>query len=232
MTKARFKHDGEKQELVGKKCILAISVGQKYHEGDKLSSTIELINKSGFSSCTIMLGDTLQRHNLTDCPCEVSAREKANSLGDSWLDRNRELLDSINPKLDVIRWDDIIDSEEYYNERKRIEHEYNINEEYKKCINSTVFTFLQRRVNNGKPFDIEDSFYRGLEYLIEECPAIMPLWAKQGYDFIIYPQPMSQAMKATYNIFVKPNFDKANWLSLRFKKSSNSSNDIPYLKTA
>jgi len=50
----------------------------------------------------------------------------------------------------------------------------------------------------------------------------MPLWASQGYDFIIYPQPMSDAMQETYQRFVAPLMDKANWLSVRFKRVGQS----------
>lgn len=47
----------------------------------------------------------------------------------------------------------------------------------------------------------------------------MPMWADFGYDFIIYPQAMTEAMRYTYQVFVEtlPK-DKAAWLSLQFKK--------------
>jgi len=58
-----------------------------------------------------------------------------------------------------------------------------------------------------------------LQYLIEELPIVMPLWAQMGYDFIIYPKPITPAMKKTYELFVENRYDaKCQWLYMRFKK--------------
>ena len=51
--------------LYNKHCCLAISVGQPYHEGIQLETAVNLIDNT-FTQCTIVLGDSLQRHNLVD----------------------------------------------------------------------------------------------------------------------------------------------------------------------
>lgn len=61
--KAYFNKGGEELDFTGKRCVLAVSVGQEYHEEQKLSSTVHLINKSGFSRVKVVVADTLQRHN-------------------------------------------------------------------------------------------------------------------------------------------------------------------------
>ncbi len=45
--------------LDGKRIILLISVGQKYHEADRFLATINRINTFNVSFCQIMLADTL-----------------------------------------------------------------------------------------------------------------------------------------------------------------------------
>lgn len=43
----------DKRDLVGAKCVIHISVGQEYHEGEKFAATLELINAT-FRECTII----------------------------------------------------------------------------------------------------------------------------------------------------------------------------------
>jgi len=46
------------------------------------------------------------------------------------------------------------------------------------------------------------------------------LWASLGYDFIIYPKPVTPAMDKTRDLFVKDVYPaKCRWLHLRFKKT-------------
>ena len=64
LVKVTFRcSEQDKADMVDSDCILHISVGQEYHEGEKLIATMDLINET-FRSCTIMLCDTLQRHTL------------------------------------------------------------------------------------------------------------------------------------------------------------------------
>ncbi|WP_172462822.1 hypothetical protein [Legionella steigerwaltii] len=47
----------------------------------------------------------------------------------------------------------------------------------------------------------------------------MPLWAKMGYDYIIYPKPLIPGMAKTRELFVADEYgDKCQWIYLRFKK--------------
>ncbi len=76
-------------------CMLLISVGQIYHEGEKLSLVIDLINNK-FKTCTIMLCDTLQRYNLMEDYNEKEAYQLTLRQGAEWLNIN-ELL--FSPKF-------------------------------------------------------------------------------------------------------------------------------------
>lgn len=219
--KARFNHHADTKSTTGKACVLAISVGQPYHEAEKLLSTVELINKSQFSSCCIIVGDTLQRHNLEIASLD-EARDAARLEGELWIIRNRATLEMLQVPWDIKRWDDVVSDQDYPAFRQQVEQEYHRNPDYRKAVDRTVLTFLQRKVKLDPQSCLITHFYKCLDYLLEECPAIMPLWASQGYDFIIYPQPMSDAMQETYQRFVAPLMDKANWLSVRFKRVGQS----------
>src|SRR4051794_20109605 len=49
------------------RCVLEISVGQPYHECDKLAAAVEWVNAHAgdpFASCVVLVGDSLQRHTI------------------------------------------------------------------------------------------------------------------------------------------------------------------------
>ncbi|PQQ23292.1 hypothetical protein [Photorhabdus hindustanensis] len=219
-SKAAFNFDKEKTALSGSKVILLISVGQKYHEGDKLAATIDLINKSGFSSCTIAVADTLQRHNYLGMSYEAAYRFTY-ELGTSWIARNSEVLAALSIPNNILRWDEALNDISYLAFREDIEGLYVNDPAYKEAINETIGIFIDRMVKRDPSIDTVQAFIRCLNYLMEECPIIMPIWAAKGYDFVIYPQPMTAAMDATRERFVVEKYPgKERWLSLRFKKRS------------
>lgn len=201
-----------------KKALLFISVGQAYHEGSKFLAVIRLLNKYNFKICDIVMADTLQRHNFMRLPPE-EAYEYTRKAGDYWLKRHDAALKEFQLPHSFIRWDDLLSHQQYSELREKIEREYSNNENYRQKVISNVQTYLERLETNNPGVSTKVLFDNGLKYLIEELPIVMPLWAKMGYDFIIYPKPITPAMKYTHELFVKDKLgDKCQWLYLRFKK--------------
>ncbi|MEX2939924.1 hypothetical protein [Serratia fonticola] len=217
-SKASFNHNQTATILFGKSAILLVSVGQKYHEGDKLAATVELINASQFKFCTIAVADTLQRHNdLMTTP--ERARTATYTAGSDWLKRNAEILNGLTVPFTVYRWDEALSDPLTAGLHDVISDAYGTNPTYRDAINATISTFVERIIKRDRQADTALAFKSCLNYLLEECPIIMPLWAAQGCDFIIYPQPMTSAMHATHLYFVADQYpEKSQWLSLKFKK--------------
>lgn len=217
-SKASFNHDQATTALLGKSVILLVSVGQRYHEGDKLAATVELINASQFKFCTIAVADTLQRHNdLMTTP--QLARTTAYTAGSDWLKRNADILNGLTVPFTVYRWDEALSDPLTTELHNIVSDAYGTNATYRDAVNATINTFVERIIKRDRQADSALAFKRCLNYLLEECPIIMPLWAAQGCDFIIYPQPMTSAMSATYQHFVADQYpEKSQWLSLKFKK--------------
>lgn len=212
-TKAYFKKDYDNLNTQGKTCILLISVGQRYHEGGKLSSTISLINQSQFAKCHIVVADTLQRHN------SGSNYNLALESGSAWIERNMSIINQLQMKYKIIRWDECLSADGYDDYKQVVEKEYSHNSVYKDAINNTISYFLERNKASNPNFNEEKEFDSCLTYLLEECPIIMPMWARDGYDFIIYPKQQTDAMNTTYKLFVENKYpEKAKWLALRFKE--------------
>ena len=82
---------------------MEISVGQEYHEGEKLRLTMDWAREN-FKHKVLILGDTTQRFNTmfkTACS-EEEAVKITRRLGDEWLERNKSHLYDIQ----ITRWDD------------------------------------------------------------------------------------------------------------------------------
>ena len=75
MFTAVLKGETHQKDLKQSACILPISVGQQYHEGDKFAATIELINVT-FGECTIVIADTLGRHTALRESAEERSEER------------------------------------------------------------------------------------------------------------------------------------------------------------
>jgi hypothetical protein len=207
-------------QYVGKTALLLISVGKDYHEGDKLSATVDKINASGFGRCVIGVADTLQRHNY-DAGSAHDNYQRSLDRGDGWVAQNAQTLSKLSMPYDIVRWDDLLRREDYLRYYHLIANEYYSNHEYRSAINDTIEVFAERNGLVRGTREHEDAFYRSLFYILEECPIIMPMWAEDGIDFILYPKQMTAAMSKTREIFVQRNDDdRANWLSIKFKKKS------------
>jgi tRNA-dependent cyclodipeptide synthase len=225
---AVFKFEGGDQnkniaihQLKNKKILVGISVGKEYHEGGKFAATVELINKHNFQSCDILVGDTLQRYNYYDSMSELKARDYCRKLGDAWLDRNSSALKNLVIPHKIIRWDELMLFREYYFHKNNILNAYAHDPNYKAAINSNIAKFIARAENNNPGCNIDSIFARSLEYLLEECPLVLPIFDNLGYDFIIYPKPISVGMAKTRELFLQDGLkNKSRWLALRFRSKS------------
>ncbi|KTD21417.1 Uncharacterised protein [Legionella lansingensis] len=211
--------ENKKMNFEGKKALLFISVGQAYHEQGKFLATIELVNKHPFARCDIVMADTLQRHNHYGRLGEEKAWVYAKEAGDHWLERSAFALSKHTIPHDIIRWDDLLFHKDYPELKDKIVKAYHENEEYKAALHTNVLTYIDRLKSINPLTDQEALFNYGLNYLIEECPIVMPLWAQMGYDFIIYPKPLTPGMEKTRDLFLPEELsDKCQWIYLRFKK--------------
>ena len=206
-------------KLTGKKVILGISVGQEYHESDKLLATIHLINKLPIKECVIAVCDSLQKYNIMDCKDFGSSHSQSLIFGDMWIKRNEHIIKMLTKPNQIIRWDHWLKHKQYPKCKSNIENEYQANHLYKQAVDETIYKFIKRSSAKNQKLIQPILYSRCLEYLLEECAIVMNLWAEDGYDYIIYPQFMTSAMDKTREIFVaNTHSNKAQWLPLRFKK--------------
>ncbi len=169
---------------------LQISVGQEYHEGEKIKATIDWCAPR-FESVQICVNDTLQRFNkmFELGLSEVEAMQVARSEGQAWIDRYIKLF-SVIPHLEIKRWDTWKNNELYQSDRSKIDFLYKTNEEFKQSIDNNIMGIWARR-QKMKPDHYPASrlnrfFSLSKKYLLEEITVFSVMYeTDRGID--IYP---------------------------------------------
>lgn len=218
----------ETEFLANSACYLLISVGQKYHEGEKLAATIDLVSRR-FEQCTILVADTLQRYNQDEFfrgDYETACR---NSLryGDEWLARNEPIYSKLSIPYKISRWDEWINTASYFRSRAEFENIYEKNAALRNSLNESIDEFITRLKKRATKKE-EDYFSMRyaycLSYLKEECTTML-LWARAGLGYEIYPTKRNAAMSTTYELLIKPHYPlQLAQLALRFKRYQQNQN--------
>lgn len=203
-------------------CFMPISIGQKVHEGEKFIAAMRLVERT-FARCTILLDDSVQKYTLKISSEKnlTALHQEAVEAGTDWLRRQKKIvLDALSIPYTLMRWDDWVLLPEYVEQHKKIAAFYNENLIYRNAIDNTIKDFLDRYVahKTDSYFDYSKAHDLCFTYLLEEC-AVMTLWPKGGYDFELYPSGRNKAMSATYDFFIKDQYQNLlKSVSLRFKK--------------
>lgn len=170
------------------KARLQISVGQDYHEGEKLLATLEWVN-GRFEKVIICVNDTLQRHNFEfDGHAPDQAYEQSLAAGQEWIARNQGMIDQLND-YEIIRWEEWRADPAYEHGLGVMRRLYAENSGFRKEVDDEVSGFWSRML---KREDAPDSFRfetfrrHSLSYLLEEC-AIFQLMFARDTAVDIYP---------------------------------------------
>lgn len=216
----------QKKDFKNSKCIMLISVGQKYHEGGELSAAVKLADKH-FAFCNIMVCDTLQRHSLKlDYPQSTDEEifSLSKKLGDEWIERNTKSLSNFAIPYTITRWDHWIAEGQYLTYHKKVCRLYNDDISYKEIVDKIAYEFLDRKnlINSSRH---DSAFDLCVKYLLEES-AVACLWVLNGYKYDVYPSRSNLAMITAYNKLVQSKVDYgAKSLSLNIKKFSEKTID-------
>lgn len=169
---------------------IQISVGQDYHEGEKMLAVAEWA-KPRFDKIQLCVNDTLQRFNLmfeTGLD-EVVARAHCASEGKQWVGRNFQGFFGAR-NVEVIHWDTWLNDPSYKQAFAQISDLYKDNEKFKQSIDGNIVAIWERRrvadalsytLNRFKEFS--DLSRR---YLLEEI-AVFSLMFERQTAIDVYP---------------------------------------------
>ena len=224
-------NEDQKQTFKHSKCLMLISVGQKYHEDGELLAAIKLVSKH-FAFCNILVCDTLQRHSFRALhDNNKSDEELYNSsmkAGDEWIERNIQPISSMSIPYVISRWDEWIKNNRFKFYYQKVLYLYNEDPNYKEIVDQVANEFINRK----RLFEHENhmhSFNCCINYLLEES-AVACLWVELGYKFDVYPTRSNLAMITAYTKLVPEDLNiGAQSLRLNIKKISDRS--LNQLKT-
>lgn len=200
-----------KRMLPASSCLLPISVGQGYHEGEKFRATILVVNKH-FRDCHVVICDSLQRFTIQFAENLSDSEATRVSLlrGREWLERNRAALDLLSIPHQITKWDDWKSDAAFVRHAQDIERLHAADEMYRQSIIETTTVFARVR----QSVTIDKSLAE--KYIREEC-AMMSLWIEQGFEFEVYPTKRRAASDFAYRELIgKFKSDKMTRIPLGF----------------
>lgn len=162
-------------------CRMEISVGQPYHEGEKLATALQWAER--FGQVHLLMGDSPQRFNLmyelglTESQAEQMARQR----GDEWLARNAATL-ARHLRFKISRWNDWKHSADYVTTRWQVGRLYRDHQQFQEAIDTaTRETFTRRGYTDWDRFaDLSR------QYLLEESAVFAVAYKALG-GFSAYP---------------------------------------------
>lgn len=169
---------------------LQISVGQHYHEAEKLSAVAEWA-KHRFKKVFFCVNDTLQRFNLMFelSLNEAAAEEKSSKLGKEWVARNMPVISGV-PQALIVPWNEWKAKPTYPKGFLQTEWLYANNEEFRQAIDRNIEEIWKRRENIDSALYKKDRyknfFALSKRYLLEEMAAFALMYnTEEAID--IYP---------------------------------------------
>lgn len=167
---------------------LQISVGQEYHEGEKLLATLQWAAER-FEKVIICVNDTLQRHNFEfEGQTPAQAFATAEAAGRQWIERNFSLISRV-PRREIIRWEEWRTDPAYAAGLEIMNRLYDENRNFRTDVENEAESFWTRALKRDQAPAAErhDDFKRhSTAYLLEECAVFQLMFARdRAVD--IYP---------------------------------------------
>lgn len=169
---------------------LQISVGQEYHEGDKMVATLDWL-RARFSVSQICVNDTLQRFNLMfeenlDLPEALRvSRERGQLWAQKYGAESRK-----HESSEMVHWDFWLDQADYTLTRGMINDLYHDHEEFKNLISRNIEDIWARRRVKKPEIYTDDRYHEffdlSCEYLLEEI-SVFSMMFENKLAIDIYP---------------------------------------------
>jgi hypothetical protein len=213
LDKSNMKNNADKDHCINRTYVLfmPISIGQDYHESNKLIESIFLINKNFINTTLlkVIIVDLAQRYHLAikSKTLPESMQQKAKKDGLDWKERYSNFITKQlkHIKVEFSTWNQWLNHEYYPQARKKIDILYNDKKsDFKSFLEADLVEFQRRHFNREAIHfsDNEKEYCR--ECIKEEC-AVLIIWGKDqispDYSCIFYPKKMPAALS-----FIKHNF--------------------------
>lgn len=225
LLKAGFRNNPKNPERLFPHATAALLISPMqpyYQDQEKFEALISLINRSAFQFLYVVIGDTCSHYNfISEGYSLQDSITQSKALGNRWLRTFHESLNRLTVAFEITRWDQWVKHPKYSEFRSKIDVLFATNTAVREAFLASALEYMDRQTKKIQ-ISREQQLSLGLEYLKEECSVIMPLFASLGIEYAIYPANMLEAMQATRNSTILPEYgdSRVHWLSLRFKRMS------------
>ena len=177
-------------------CRIIVSVGRPNHEEDKLTATIQWVNKN-YKNCIFTLCDVLHRYNyITAGFSPTKAYITSKNDGDLWIERNKIAIESLTIPSKIIRWEYCLNHENFPSLLEKVTLLYEKNTQLQAAINSDINRFINtQKKNRVVSFDKEQQMRKnGKDLLLEEIAGCSIL-IDETETIDVYPGSELKAIK-------------------------------------
>ncbi|HEX4078297.1 MAG TPA: tRNA-dependent cyclodipeptide synthase [Rhizomicrobium sp.] len=168
---------------------LMISVGQPYHEGEKLRAVVDWINRNpSIREVQVSVNDLLQRHNHIAAGIDPQRANAVSSLeGTAWIERNEATLSELRVPHSFTRWDEWLDRPEFDPAREAIIRLSETDAGFAAALDTDAHALAERKRNRGEALnDYNRHVSHSRDYVIEEL-AVFALQAQSKPAAEVYP---------------------------------------------
>jgi tRNA-dependent cyclodipeptide synthase len=173
---------------------LCISVGQEYHEGEKLKAAFDWA-ANRFQHVIISVADTLQRHNIN----ATDAHAEALKRGDAWLNRNEDAFKLLK-NHEVQRWDMWLNHRDYPTMHQCIKQLYRQHAGFRHDIDITASSFAEKHATASeacRQYLLEETAVFAIQHAetaaVDVYPGTLSIWERFRHQHIEgVPQGLTQ----------------------------------------
>lgn len=204
-------------------CLLFININNQKSTGKALSQTFDAL-KNEFKTVTVVIGDSLQRHNIiADKLAQPNANKMStNSLirtaiqeatrqGITWRNQNKQLLEDMQRAgVKIYSWNtipnnQIFDKNGKYTKKfqgyiNKITDASNNDEGFKTCFEKTSRQYL----NNQRLQQSASNMQHCIAYITEQCAAMLMLADSLPHSFYAYNGTINDALRWVHSSLINP----------------------------
>lgn len=162
-------------------CRMEISIGQAYHEGEKLKLAMNWA-RNNYERTVILLGDTQQRFNIAfHDNLEINqALEVAYQRGQEWVNRNKSVIGD----TEIVSWNYFLNHHKFISAKKAVFNLLETNSVFRTNLDEAVSDFYKR--SSVPEHDRKRFMDASRQYLIEETAGLAIAY-KEYPGFSAYP---------------------------------------------
>ncbi|UZP67957.1 tRNA-dependent cyclodipeptide synthase [Desulfovibrio mangrovi] len=214
----------ERESLHNNLCFVPISLGQDYHEGNKLDSIMRLVEKT-FRECVIIVSDMLHRHTLRIADPELSVERafvKSVNVGKRWVEENAGAWAGLSIPYRLVYWSDLLGMEAYPDHRKQLDAFCGRDSAASNLVDTMVSHFVDSACREETP---EEERARvavlSREYLLEEHAIQLRMLPEMFPDHhFIYPH--TNRLDPLMDFYERMTGNVCRWLRVRISRKGKS----------